>query len=289
MTSPASSAAPERFRLPTPSRRDGPRSSARAGWGWAVRGCVAAAVLLMSLAPGPAAGLPILTATQSGPRALPSPELELLPATTRLFGPTGRVQSDPIPQDDLPEDLYQDQAGLTSGLPATVTDTATVIDTGFVSPVPGPITGAFGRRFHPILHYWRMHYGVDMTAPCGTPVIASLGGTVVWAGWNGGYGNLVVIDHGRYQGRHLLTKYAHLSRVGVRVGQVVARAAGIALSGTTGLSTGCHLHFEVKADGLYVDPAPYLTGKTSPRPTGPIENVGPVSYTHLTLPTSDLV
>ena len=146
--------------------------------------------------------------------------------------------------------------------------------TEFVAPVPGAITGGFGQRFHPILHYWRMHNGVDMHAACGTAVIAAYRGTVIQAGYNGGYGNLVVIDHGIYQGKQVITKYAHLSRIGVVVGQRVDTAEGIALSGTTGLSTGCHLHFEIKENGVYVDPAPYLTGKPSPRPDGPIKNLG---------------
>lgn len=149
----------------------------------------------------------------------------------------------------------------------------------FVSPVPGPITGAYGQRFHPILKYWRMHNGVDMTAACGTVVIAAFQGTVVQAGWNGGYGNLIVIDHGNYRGKNVISKYAHLSRIGVRVGDKVTTGQGIALSGTTGLSTGCHLHFEIKENGSYVDPAPYLTGKTSPRPSGTIDDVGPTTPT----------
>jgi murein DD-endopeptidase MepM/ murein hydrolase activator NlpD len=147
----------------------------------------------------------------------------------------------------------------------------------FVSPVPGAITGGFGMRFHPILHYWRMHDGVDMHAACGTAVVAAYRGTVIQAGPNGGYGNLVVIDHGMYQGKHVISKYAHLSRIGVVVGQKVDTGEGIALSGTTGLSTGCHLHFEIKENGVYVDPAPYLTGKPSPRPDGPIKNLGPTT------------
>ena len=146
--------------------------------------------------------------------------------------------------------------------------------TDFVSPVPGAITGGFGQRFHPILHYWRMHNGVDMHASCGTVVVAAYRGTVVQAGVNGGYGNLIVVDHGRYKGKQVISKYAHLSRIGVRVGDKVATGQGIALSGTTGLSTGCHLHFEIKENGGYVDPAPYLTGKSSPRPTGPIKDLG---------------
>ena len=147
----------------------------------------------------------------------------------------------------------------------------------FVSPVPGAITGGFGQRYHPILHYWRMHNGVDMHAACGTVVVAAYRGTVIEAGRNGGYGNLVVLDHGSYKGKHVISKYAHLSRIGVRVGDRVDTGQGIALSGTTGLSTGCHLHFEIKENGVYVDPAPYLTGKSSPRPDGPIANLGPTT------------
>ncbi len=157
---------------------------------------------------------------------------------------------------------------------------ATLVPTngsGFVSPVPGAITGAFGQRFHPILHYWRMHNGVDMRAACGTVVVATYRGRVIEAGGNGGYGNLVVVDHGRYQGKQVLSKYAHLSRIGVRVGDRVGTGQGIALSGTTGLSTGCHLHFEIKENGAYVDPAPYLTGKKSPRPDDPIKDLGPTT------------
>lgn len=128
-------------------------------------------------------------------------------------------------------------------------------------------------RFHPILHINRMHNGADMRAGCGTPVVAVAAGRVTFAGWNGGYGRLVVIDHGTVLGFRVETKYAHLSVIGVRAGQQVTQAQGIALSGTTGLSTGCHLHFEVKQNGVYVNPAPWLAGKPSPRPAQQISNL----------------
>lgn len=147
----------------------------------------------------------------------------------------------------------------------------------FVAPVPGPVTSAFGPRMHPILHYVRLHNGVDMTAPCGQPVVAAAAGRVSFAGRNGGYGNLVVVDHGLVDGHRLQTKYAHLSAIGVRVGQAVTPGTGVGLSGTTGLSTGCHLHFEVKSDGIYVNPVPYLTGKPAPAPIAPIIPVGATS------------
>jgi murein DD-endopeptidase MepM/ murein hydrolase activator NlpD len=123
-------------------------------------------------------------------------------------------------------------------------------------PVGSPVTSGYGRRWHPVLHYWRLHAGTDFGSPCGTPVRAAASGTVVRSGWAGGYGKQLVIDHGRMRGRHVATSYNHLSRVvaggSVRRGQVVA------YSGTTGLSTGCHLHFEVYVGGRTVNPMSWL-------------------------------
>ena len=130
----------------------------------------------------------------------------------------------------------------------------------YVSPVPGAITSAFGPRFHPILHFVRMHNGVDMTASCGTPVVSMTDGRVTRAGGAGGYGNLVEIDHGTIDEDQVSTRYAHLSVVGVTVGQTVSKGQVIGLAGTTGLSTACHLHFVVLVDGSFVDPAAFLAG-----------------------------
>jgi murein DD-endopeptidase MepM/ murein hydrolase activator NlpD len=129
---------------------------------------------------------------------------------------------------------------------------------GFLSyPVSGPITSGFGMRFHPILHIYRMHTGIDFGVTCGTPVHAAADGEVVSAGPAGGYGNRVVIDHGEVGGGDLATTYNHLSRILVSGGSV-RRGQVIALSGTTGLSTGCHLHFETLVNGQYVNPTGYL-------------------------------
>jgi murein DD-endopeptidase MepM/ murein hydrolase activator NlpD len=124
-------------------------------------------------------------------------------------------------------------------------------------PVIGPLSSPFGMRFHPILHYWRMHTGQDFAVPCGTPVHAAASGRIVSTGWAGGYGNEITIDHGRLNGRGLATTYNHLSRF-VRTGGHVTRGEVIAYSGTTGLSTGCHLHFEVRINGVPVNPMSYL-------------------------------
>jgi murein DD-endopeptidase MepM/ murein hydrolase activator NlpD len=129
---------------------------------------------------------------------------------------------------------------------------------GYLSyPANGPITSGFGLRYHPILHIWRLHSGTDFGIACGTPVYAAAPGVVISAGWAGGYGNRVVIDHGLVHGVDLATTYNHLTRI-VAGGGHVSRGQLIAYSGTTGLSTGCHLHFEVLVNGSYVNPMTWL-------------------------------
>ena len=121
----------------------------------------------------------------------------------------------------------------------------------WLMPIAGGRVGSgFGMRYHPILHYWRMHYGVDIGARSGTPIRAAERGLVIYAGWRGGYGNTVMLDHGG----GVVTVYAHCSRLGATVGQTVARGQTIAYVGSTGLSTGPHLHFEVRRNGAAVDP-----------------------------------
>jgi murein DD-endopeptidase MepM/ murein hydrolase activator NlpD len=117
---------------------------------------------------------------------------------------------------------------------------------GLVWPVNGVLTSGFGWR------WGRMHEGIDISAPCGTPVRASAAGNVIFSGWMGGYGNLIVLDHGG----GLATAYAHLSAS--YAGGGVSQGQTIGAVGTTGSSTGCHLHFEVRVNGSPVDPMGYL-------------------------------
>jgi len=129
---------------------------------------------------------------------------------------------------------------------------------GYLSrPVDSPVTSEYGMRFHPIYHIWRLHSGRDFGAPCGTPVHAAASGDIISAGWGGGYGNRIVIDHGLVKGVGLATTYNHLTRF-VRTGGHVKRGQVIAYSGTTGTSTGCHLHFETLENGNFVDPRKWL-------------------------------
>ena len=123
------------------------------------------------------------------------------------------------------------------------------------NPAPGhQVTSGFGNRIDPFLERLAMHPGIDFRAPMGMKVRATAAGKVIDAGRNGGYGNMVEIDHGD----GIATRYAHLSRVLVEPGQEVERGAVIGLSGSTGRSTGPHLHYEVRRQGEAVDPVGFL-------------------------------
>lgn len=124
-------------------------------------------------------------------------------------------------------------------------------------PANGPITSEFGMRFHPILRYWKLHSGTDFGIPCGTPVYATASGTIFGAFYNVGYGNRILIDHGIVKGVNLVTTYNHLSSF-VRTSGHVERGQLIGYSGTTGYSTGCHLHFETLEDGTFVNPRTWI-------------------------------
>jgi murein DD-endopeptidase MepM/ murein hydrolase activator NlpD len=121
-------------------------------------------------------------------------------------------------------------------------------------PVPGPIVSGFGYRDNPLGGGTGFHSGVDIAAPYGTPIRACKAGKVVIASWQGGYGNAVVLDHGGGMG----TLYGHQSSMAVTPGQTVASGQVIGYVGSTGNSTGPHLHFEVRLGGTPVDPVPYL-------------------------------
>lgn len=122
-------------------------------------------------------------------------------------------------------------------------------------PVPGHsrISSPFGYRIHPILGYRKFHSGVDIPAPAGTPVVAAKDGTVITATFMNSYGNVVMIDHG-----DTVTVYAHNSSLKVRPGQKVSRGQVVSLCGSTGLSTGPHVHFEVRVGGKVVNPLGYI-------------------------------
>ncbi len=123
-------------------------------------------------------------------------------------------------------------------------------------PVPASynVTSSFGWRMHPVLRYRRFHAGIDVGASSGSAIVASGSGTVIQAGYQGGYGNVTMVDHGN----GVVSVYAHQSSIGVGVGQRVSKGDRIGAVGSTGMSTGPHLHFEVRINGSPVNPMNYL-------------------------------
>jgi murein DD-endopeptidase MepM/ murein hydrolase activator NlpD len=126
--------------------------------------------------------------------------------------------------------------------------TGGVSSRGFIWPVSGAVTSGFGWR------WGRMHEGIDIAAPSGTPIRAAAAGTVIYSGWMSGYGNLVVVDHGG----GLATAYAHMSSIAAGSGSGVVQGQTLGYVGCTGHCFGDHLHFEVRQNGSPVDPMGYL-------------------------------
>ncbi|GAB1544355.1 M23 family metallopeptidase [Scytonema sp. NUACC21] len=124
----------------------------------------------------------------------------------------------------------------------------------FAYPSSGPTSSPFGWRVHPVLGYRRFHAGLDFAASYGSTIRAADSGTVIFAGWYGGYGKAVIVNHGK----GITTLYGHSSELYVSEGQTVERGQAIAAVGSTGLSTGPHLHFEVRRNGTPVDPLNFL-------------------------------
>jgi murein DD-endopeptidase MepM/ murein hydrolase activator NlpD len=126
-----------------------------------------------------------------------------------------------------------------------------------VRPGLGVVTSPFGPRFHPILHYVKVHTGIDFAAADGIAYAAD-DGVVLFTEYNTAYGNMTVIDHGTVGGLHMTTLYAHQAAIGVKPGDRVVKGQAIGVIGSTGYATGPHLHFEVRIDGQPIDPAPFL-------------------------------
>ncbi len=170
-----------------------------------------------------------------------------------------RLQHDRGALEEAEERLSRDSANLAflirEKLVAAGSGTTILRGSGrMVYPAGGRLTSGFGWRVHPILGYRRFHAGIDFGASHGSTIRAADSGRVIFAGWYGGYGQAVIVDHGG----NLTTLYAHTSQVFVAEGQMVAQGEPIAAIGSTGLSTGPHLHFEVRDNGEPVNPMTYL-------------------------------
>jgi murein DD-endopeptidase MepM/ murein hydrolase activator NlpD len=125
-------------------------------------------------------------------------------------------------------------------------------------PVSGPVTSPYGMRVHPITGVYKLHDGMDFGVACGTPVRAAAGGTIIQQYFNGAYGNRIILNNGVKRGVSVVTTYNHLTRFALRAGAKVQRGQVIGYSGSTGYSTGCHLHFMVLVNGATTNPAGWL-------------------------------
>ena len=185
---------------------------------------------------------------------------------TQLAGRIAQIESElaemEAQQEELSQLIRDKQAELAaqerrrqgSASPAATPVLTNPSQAGMIWPTQGRLSSGFGYRRHPILGYSRLHAGLDIGNASGTSIWSAAGGTVIHAGWRGGYGNAVIVDHGS----GIATLYAHMSQILVSVGTNVARGDPVGLMGSTGLSTGPHLHFEVRVGGNATDPLLYL-------------------------------
>ena len=127
---------------------------------------------------------------------------------------------------------------------------------GWVRPTGGGVSSPYGYRFNPVTGAWALHAGIDLAPGCNAPILAAHAGTILFAGPYGGYGNFILMNNGD----GISTGYGHIVNGGilVRAGEQVSAGQQIALVGSTGQSTGCHLHFEVRPNGTAIDPAPFM-------------------------------
>lgn len=168
-----------------------------------------------------------------------------------------RLQTDRRYYEKTERELARQSGNLESML-SKQNSTVANSSTGFVKPIGGQITSPFGWRTHPIFKSRTFHSGVDIGGPNYGSIIASNSGKVVYSGWYGGYGKVVIIDHGSVNGRPTSTLYAHMSTIKVKQGDVVRKGQVIGLEGTTGYSTGPHCHFEVRINGKPNNPMNYI-------------------------------
>ncbi|TBR59416.1 peptidase M23 [Westiellopsis prolifica IICB1] len=178
----------------------------------------------------------------------------------------GRLNSDRLALEAAQTQLEKDSQAITTLIQQKIAQAEAKVKTNsrnsvlirgtgmFAYPSDAPTSSSFGWRVHPILGYRRFHAGQDFAASYGSTIRAANSGTVIFAGWYGGYGKAAIIDHGN----GITTLYAHSSELYISEGQTVKRGQAIAAVGSTGLSTGPHLHFEVRKNGTPVDPMNYL-------------------------------
>lgn len=170
-----------------------------------------------------------------------------------------KIKNDKRAYERSERELKRLSDNLTAIISKSTKNSGVVVGSGFILPVNGArISSPYGTRIHPIFHTKIFHTGIDYAIAQGTPIKASNAGKVIYSGWYGGYGKVVILDHGSCTGAPTTTLYAHMSRQNVRVGDNVTRGQVIGFVGSTGYSTGPHVHFEIRINGKHVNPNKYL-------------------------------
>lgn len=155
-------------------------------------------------------------------------------------------------------ELAKQSASLQSMISRSSHEAGMKVVSGFIKPISGRITSPFGWRTHPIFNSRSFHSGVDIGGQYNSGIRASNAGKVIYTGWYGGYGKVVIIDHGEINGTPISTLYAHMNSTRVSVGEFVSKGQVVGYEGTTGYSTGPHLHFEVRINGRPNNPLSYI-------------------------------
>lgn len=169
-----------------------------------------------------------------------------------------KLRTDRSTYERAERELARQSASIQSMISRSSANSNIRVVSGFIKPIGGRITSPFGWRRHPIFNSRSFHTGVDIGGPNRGSVRASNAGKVIYSGWYGGYGKVVILDHGQVNGVPVTTLYAHLNSTGVSVGEYVMKGQVVGYEGTTGYSTGPHVHFEVRTDGRPNNPLNYI-------------------------------
>ncbi len=169
-----------------------------------------------------------------------------------------KLRTDRVAYQKAEKELAKQSASIGSYINKTAKDNEVQVASGFIKPIQGRITSQFGWRTHPIFNSRSFHSGIDIGGPNLGAIRASNSGKVIYSGWYGGYGKVVIIEHGIVNGKPITTLYAHMSSIAVSNGTKVSKGQVVGYEGTTGYSTGPHCHFEVRVNGQPNNPLNYI-------------------------------
>lgn len=169
-----------------------------------------------------------------------------------------KLRTDRVAYERAEKELAKQSASIGTMINRSTNNSDIKVASGFIKPIAGRITSPYGYRTHPIFNSRSFHSGVDIGGQYRGEVRASNSGKVIYTGWYGGYGKVVIIDHGSVNGKPTTTLYAHLDSISTSNGAYVNKGQTIGREGTTGYSTGPHCHFEVRVNGKPVNPLNYI-------------------------------